>query len=834
MLANKILTCFQRNPQLRILFFFDKEGENLEELRQMQLTGIRVVEFDGRWFYWKIQLNKELQEKIVFYFKQAAPETQDELLNFPLLELLKANRELRLDDIAEFMDTFNLQPHQLTLVNRYLAELSKPKVQQALMPVLNAAEFDEKSVQQGLISVFLGSGKIEDRTMILVRLLLYAHPDKQKELPRFFARILKNNLLDTLNKYIRQTFDTTIEGQDKDEIIGLVQRLKYNAITQRLTDIPADSYRSLKIKDTTCLNCLNQLIEAGLKHTAFKETLHIQGGSIRADKIVTAYGFDMDYIYMPDDLAWALILALMDNPGEQADKRLKTLFTQIREEGVIRSVLTFLYHVSVMNKQIKETGNLLWDTPDDYIAQYTRSLYPIDYNYRKAVFEYHQADMQSTPVEAQLNEIKQKLDKTYYEFSFKLNDGWLKCLNAYNFEYKNIGCDKQYDFFTNHIRPLPHKRAIIISDALRYETASELVGELHKDDKNVSALHFQLASIPSLTNVGMAHLLPGKTYAYLEDEILIDGEKTTTAEQREKILQKHAPKSRIVHYETIIRSDKQQNRELFKSDIVYIYHNVIDNEGHRGTERNTFKAVQTAIEELTRLVKLILGGFGVSKVIITADHGFLYNDMEISENDKNEIHDTEIIKSDARHYITTHHLPVASGYKIPLFRTSRFQEPYHVVIPDAVNRFRKQGSRYMFTHGGGSLQELIVPVIESTRQEERIRQKVKPALLDKNLSIVSNSLRFNIIQETAVSSTEKERKLLIGIYDNDKLVSNQFRLTLDATGRLPSERVSQVNLVLTAKTTGSVLKLRVLDEDEKLNPLIEENVKNNTLIERDF
>jgi uncharacterized protein (TIGR02687 family) len=838
MLQHKIQSAFDKNPRLRTLFFFDKEGENEEQIREMQLSGIRIVLFDGRWLYWKIQLSKETNENSLIYFRQASPVTQEEMLDFPMLDLLKANRELRLDDVADFMDEYNLQPYQQPLVSRYRHELSKTSVLKTLEPVLNAAGFDERTVTQGLISAFLDLKKIEDWTVIIIRLLTYAHPEKKKNLLNFFARIRNNRLLESLNVDIRKAFNTILQGQDQEEIIGLIRILKYNAITQNLPVSTADSYRELKIKDSGCLYYLNQILETGLNNSylskAFRETLQMQGESIHADKIIEVYGIDEAYEYLPEDLVWEMLKTIVQQDTIQGVERIKRLYTKIKEEGNLRTAPAFLYHVAVMKKLISEAGSGLLDSPETYLEQYVKSGYKIDFHYRKAIFEYSQIELHSTPIEEELSQAKQKADKLYFEFGFVLNDGWLKCLKDIAFDYKKIGCDKQYDFYEHYVRRLQQKRVVIISDALRYEVATELLGELHKDDKNVSELHFQLASIPSTTSVGMANLLPGKAFLFTEDGIYIDGEKTSTTEQREKILQKRSAKSKAIPYETVLRNSKEQNRDLFKSDIVYVYHNVIDNEGHHGTERNTLISVQTAIEELSKLVKRILGGFGVSRVLITADHGFLYNDMEMAENDKNEMQDTVILKSDARHYITLRPQPVSQGYKIPLCNTTSCQEPYYVVFPDAINRFKKQGSRYMFTHAGGSLQELVVPVIVSIRKEERILKKVKPALLERNLTIVSNSLRFQIIQESAISSTEKERVLIIGIYDNQQLVSKEIELTLDAAGDLPTERAFPVSIVLTAKTTGSILKLRIVDKEDRLNPLIEENVKNNTLIGRDF
>jgi hypothetical protein len=41
-------------------------------------------------------------------------------------------------------------------------------------------------------------------------------------------------------------------------------------------------------------------------------------------------------------------------------------------------------------------------------------------------------------------------------------------------------------------------------------------------------------------------------------------------------------------------------------------------------------------------------------------------------------------------------------------------------------------------------------------------------------------------------------------------------------------------LILNKSTTSTMLQLRIYDEEDMLNPIIRETVKNNTMIEQDF
>lgn len=186
MLQDKINTYFQRNPNLKVLFFFDAEGIHLPEVKALNMPDIRVKIFANDWFNAKIELNAlSANEKVFFYLPMKSPQNNDDYLNFPLLGLLKANKELKTDNIADFMEEFRLQPFQQNLVTRYIKELQYSQTQQVLKPYLNAAGFDERNVQQGLLCAFLDLSQMEDWDTLIVRLLCYTLPNKDKELKRF-------------------------------------------------------------------------------------------------------------------------------------------------------------------------------------------------------------------------------------------------------------------------------------------------------------------------------------------------------------------------------------------------------------------------------------------------------------------------------------------------------------------------------------------------------------------------------------------------------------------------------------------------------------------------
>jgi hypothetical protein len=280
-------------------------------------------------------------------------------------------------------------------------------------------------------------------------------------------------------------------------------------------------------------------------------------------------------------------------------------------------------------------------------------------------------------------------------------------------------------------------------------------------------------------------------------------------------------------------------REFFKSQIVYVYHDVIDSIGHkRASEKQTLSSIETgAIPELKKLIKFLHSTVNISRVFITADHGFIYNDRSIAEKEfEPSIPGDAMIETlKNRHGFLDKPTTLESGYCIPFNKVNKIKSDKYVIIPDGVNRYHRQGAGGQFVHGGGSLQELVVPVIESHSKKTKAIPKVKPVLLTPSLAVVSNSLSIQLLQENPISNSEKECTVVIGLFDGNDPVSNLEELRLNATSDQPSMRISRVNLILLPNQADkSRFTLRVYDVDDPLNRLIEKDVENSTLYGTDF
>lgn len=107
-------------------------------------------------------------------------------------------------------------------------------------------------------------------------------------------------------------------------------------------------------------------------------------------------------------------------------------------------------------------------------------------------------------------------------------------------------------------------------------------------------------------------------------------------------------------------------------------------------------------------------------------------------------------------------------------------------------------------------------------------------VLDRNLSIQASRLRFKLLQTDAVSMEMKARTIKVALYYNDMVVTPVKEYVLNNTDALLDNRKVLVDLTLNQNIDAKVLQLRVYDVTDDLNPLIKENVTNNTLIGNEF
>lgn len=368
--------------------------------------------------------------------------------------------------------------------------------------------------------------------------------------------------------------------------------------------------------------------------------------------------------------------------------------------------------------------------------------------------------------------------------------------------------------------------------------AQELIGELAKS-RHIATLKPAIAMLPTETKYCKPSLLPHnklKLYGQGDkQDMAVDNHILDTTEKRSEHLQRYRDGAICVPFETVAEYNTDKNREIFKHSLVYIFHDVIDKTGHDGNAKQVTQACREAITELGTMIPKIHASYNVTEVYVTSDHGFLFNDIVFAEKDKHKIEE-ETLERSSRYYLTTSNKEVNGIIKFPLDEVSAMVNvgDVFVAVPQGTNRLAAPSGGYMFTHGGATMQEIIIPVITSRQERADNKQPVGVMVLDRKLSMQASRLRFKLLQTEAVSMDMKERIVNVALYYNDEAVTPVKTIPLDKTDPSLDNRKIQIDLTLNRNVDAKVLQLKVFDVTDELNPLIKENVMNNTLIENDF
>ena len=152
-------------------------------------------------------------------------------------------------------------------------------------------------------------------------------------------------------------------------------------------------------------------------------------------------------------------------------------------------------------------------------------------------------------------------------------------------------------------------------------------------------------------------------------------------------------------------------------DVVYIYHDKVDEASHT-SDSMVFPACEDAITEIKNIVRIICNEFGGTRIYITADHGFLYTYSPLTEDDKVDRAGfvNRVLEYGRRFALMQKNSN--PDYLIPVkFLDGR--SDMDAYAPRENVRIKMNGSGLNFVHGGISLQEMVVPVIEENPGSRR-------------------------------------------------------------------------------------------------------------------
>ena len=439
--------------------------------------------------------------------------------------------------------------------------------------------------------------------------------------------------------------------------------------------------------------------------------------------------------------------------------------------------------------------------------EYTTEYYIMDTYYR----EFHKSYSESLKnyheeLSDLFTHVMEKVEGLYKTwFLGQLGSNWSSVCADNLREYGRVlEVPQQTDFYRRKVAASDSKVYVIISDALRYEVAATLAEQLQRETQAKVDLKSMQAVFPTITKFGMAALLPHKSLSVelrtgKSDRLAVvaDGQ-STEANNRDKLLKAADKASVALKYKDIIGMKRAERQALIKGmNVVYIYHDTIDEAGH--LESAIFSACDTAIEEIKNMVRIIANEWGGANILITADHGFLYTYSPLNEDDKlDKTGFIDRIVEYGRRFVI-----MMKDSNPDYLQRVKFLEgntEYSGLAPRENIRIKMTGAGLNFVHGGISLQEMVVPVIEyhflrnQSKEYKRNKSKydtkpVEISLLSVGRKISNMIFSLNFYQKDAVGGNREAATYQLYFTDSSgKTISDVQKIIADKTSDNGQER----------------------------------------------
>jgi hypothetical protein len=259
----------------------------------------------------------------------------------------------------------------------------------------------------------------------------------------------------------------------------------------------------------------------------------------------------------------------------------------------------------------------------------------------------------------------------------------------------------------------PKSVAYFLVDAMRFEMGVELAERLPKN--NEVSVRPAIASLPSITPIGMAALQPGasSSFSVVEQKgtlgARIDDVFLPDLGARKKLATARVPNLADLSLDELLSLQPSKLvKKIEGAQVIVVRSQEIDHAGETGFTFQARQVMDTVIDNLARAIRK-LAAVGIQQAVVTADHGHLFFPSDRDESMR--------INSPGGDEVDLHRRCwIGRGGSTPpgCVRVSAaalgYDSDLDFVFPTGSGVF-KAGGDLAFHHGGPSLQELVIPVL---------------------------------------------------------------------------------------------------------------------------
>ena len=803
MTENRIQQALARHfERQRIVFWYDDKHEFRGTFESLEMEGIEKVEINANEFMLKHKLLRESPKQAFLLYCEGK---EPEYVNNWLLDVQLSSAVFRTDQSAIWLSELNLPPEYAEIVTGHeaffdagRAPRQAEKRRQRLLALIKPDDI-KTHVRLKMLAVCADLQQLADVRLDVICESLF---DELVEASQSrFALIERCNLTGVLWEQIaRQYGYVTDQPSVKDFSIELFKS-SY-----------AQSMLNPKTQDKPSLNSdalvLFKRWKDSRKHEGvFQELSDDYSVVLDVESDLNTRDFrdliEMDYYRLIDQKIIAELVK------EVAQRTLSegeiTKYCRERRQGHWYGDFKDLYNAVEVAGQfltLLDMVQLHITSSSDAVHGYVSHWFKIDQLYRKFIYALKKSGQMTL-----LNSLVDTIESLYTNrFLVPLAIQWQGQVDLMD-KWSVPDVTQQRQFYDRWVKPYTNqgkKICVIISDAFRYEAGVEMASRINSENKYQASLDHLLSALPSYTQLGMASLLPsGGDIAISEKDatVSIGGISTQGTANRDKLIKAAiGDNACATQAKSILEMTQGEGRDLFKNnDVIYIYHNRIDHTGDKmQSEGEAFDATQQTFEDLMTLVKK-LAAYNASNILITADHGFIYQNRPLEESDfltadvQGDVHYRD------RRFLLGTQLSAPESMKVFSPSQLDLKGDVHAAIPKGIQRLRLSGSGSRFVHGGATLQEVIVPVISINKKRKDDIATVEVDLLRGGTNIISTGqLSVTLYQSGPVSDKLKLRELRCGIYSNlGQLISDVHNVRMDLTSDSARERELKLRFILT-------------------------------------
>lgn len=826
-IEDRLRGMFTPGEQRKLVFWYDESASFENEVNQLNLPGVTVYRMEPRTQFatkWMLEIDHP-DESFLIYAPFAKPPLEEN----HLADMLRYSQEYSTDKATMIAQDFDLDERTRLFVQEHINFFAAQDRTKRFYD-LGTPAYTEETFALAMMAVLC---KCPPKPEELVRHVLRGALDAGNESLQLFEKF---GLATDFWLVCKRLFGYNPAGKNlKDLVTCLFATYAAHAMDMDAPDEWLD--RSLP-QEGEVLNFLDSMMNYLPDQPYFERFSNMAAQELnamqllgqmqhtKADALLDCTVFDVAEEQIS---SWILNRLLEENTSACLKGRSIKQICEERSKTYFGSKPARQNRYSLLANACTVLESLHF-TPADGIdalaAQYKDSAWQVDTAYRKFYLNYGKIDRTQ-----EIEKLQSLVEKVYTNYFLDpLAVRWCQSLSR---DLTSFQTERQTHFYSKNVSGTRERVVVFISDAMRYEVGQQLFEMLTMDAKCSAKLTPAVSTVPSYTQLGMAALLPHVSLELQSDStVTILGKKTVGTAAREAILQATEKNSGCIQFDQMQNMRRDELRSYFSGKtVVYVYHNQIDARGDEArTENEVFPACEEAAEELYKEIRRLTDSANIRHFIVTADHGFLYKHDPIQESDK-VINLPQAEIKNKRYMVSAEIGNVAGAVAYPLGVVLDTADPRTVYTPLGSSIFKCAGGGQNYVHGGASVQEMLIPVLDVRTQAGHVEtQKAIVSLLPTPEVLMDRKVSLKFLQPDPVTDTTLPASYEIRIVnDNGDALSTKKTVEADKmAGCSDAERYTDVILtlrnrpysrennyyfLLTDKETGATLEKRLVKID---------------------